>query len=361
VKNKLLFALAAVGVVFGLYSAYVFSRPTPSQPPVFNPAPNPYAKGIYANGIIESYQSQGANVNIYPEVAGPITQILVAEGAHVRKGTPLVTIDDTVQRATVDQQRAQADASLALLEELRAEPRPESLDIARAQVVNATATLKNARDSVAKLEQAHALEPRAVSQDALDTARNAVAVADTNLKVVERQYDLTQAGAWSYDVTNQERQHEALAKAAAASTALLQKYTIRAPIDGIVLSMEAAVGGYVSPQGSYGTYTEGFGPVLVMGTGQDCLEVRAYVDEILVHELPAPAKMTGRMFIPGTTTNVPLTFVRVQPYVSPKIELSDQRQERVDVRVLPVIFRFDPPPNVAVYPGQLVDVYIGEQ
>jgi HlyD family secretion protein len=360
-KNKLLFTLAAAGVLFGLYSAYVFSRPIASQPPVFNPAPNPYAKGIYANGIIESFQSQGANVNIYPEVAGPITQILVAEGASVRKGTPLVTIDDAIQRATVDQLRAQADASLALLEELRAEPRPESLDIAHAQVVNATATLKNARDTVAKLERAYALEPRSVSQDSLDSARNAVAVADTNLKVVERQYDLTKAGAWRYDVTNQERQHEALVKAAAASTALLQKYTIRAPIDGIVLSMEAAVGSYVSTQGSYDTYTQGFGPIIVMGTGQDCLEVRAYVDEILVHELPAPSKMTGRMFIRGTDTSVPLTFVRVQPYVSPKIELSDQRQERVDVRVLPVLFQFDPPPNVTVYPGQLVDVYIGEK
>ena len=116
----------------------------------------------------------GPNVNIFPEVAGPITQILVAEGEQVRKGQPLVAIDDSIQRATVDQVRAQADASQTLLEELRAQPRPETLDIALAQVVNATATLKSARDSVAKLEQAHALEPRSVSQDQLDTARNAV-------------------------------------------------------------------------------------------------------------------------------------------------------------------------------------------
>jgi HlyD family secretion protein len=55
-----------------------------------------------------------------------------------------------------------------------------------------------------------------------------------------------------------------------------------------------------------------------------------------------------------------LEFVRIQPYVSPKIELSDERQEQVDLRVLPVIFRFrklDAP----VYPGQEVDVYIGQQ
>jgi len=35
--------------------------------------------------------------------------------------------------------------------------------------------------------------------------------------------------------------------------------------------------------------------------------------------------------------------------------------EKVDLRVLPVIFRFSPPTGTDVYPGQLVDVYIGEK
>jgi HlyD family secretion protein len=51
----------------------------------------------------------------------------------------------------------------------------------------------------------------------------------------------------------------------------------------------------------------------------------------------------------------------LQPYVSPKIELSNQRQEKVDLRVLPAIFRFVPPPGVALYPGELVDVYVGQE
>jgi len=54
-----------------------------------------------------------------------------------------------------------------------------------------------------------------------------------------------------------------------------------------------------------------------------------------------------------------LEFVRVQPYVSPKIELSDERQEQVDLRVLPVIFRFQKK-DLPVYPGQEVDVYISQ-
>jgi HlyD family secretion protein len=53
--------------------------------------------------------------------------------------------------------------------------------------------------------------------------------------------------------------------------------------------------------------------------------------------------------------------VRVQPYVSPKIQLSNERTERVDLRVLPVIFRFERPKDANVYPGQLVDVYVQEK
>ena len=53
-----------------------------------------------------------------------------------------------------------------------------------------------------------------------------------------------------------------------------------------------------------------------------------------------------------TDIKVPLEFVRVQPYVSPKIELSNQRQEKVDLRVLPVIFRFRKQDVPTVYPGQ---------
>jgi HlyD family secretion protein len=85
------------------------------------------------------------------------------------------------------------------------------------------------------------------------------------------------------------------------------------------------------------------------------------VDEILVHRLPPPDKIAAKMFIQGTTISLPLEFVRLQPYVSPKIELSNEKEERVDVRVLPVLFRCTPNKTTNLFPGQLVDVYIGEK
>ena len=360
-RNKIIFILAFIGLAVGMVSAYLFGIETKPQPPAFNPASNPYGKGIYSNGIIESYQTNGENINIYPEVPGTVTAIRVAEGEVVRQGKPLISIDDSVQRATTAQLKSQAQAAGALLEELRAQPRKETLEVAKAQVEYAGAGLKSAQDELDKQQKSYELDQRSVSKDALDGAVNAVKVAKTNLEVVRRQYDLTRAGAWSYDIQNQEHQYDALTKAYQAASALLEKYTIKASADGVVLSINAAVGSYASAQGAYDSYTQGLTPVLVMGSDQKYLGVRCYIDEILVHRLPQPARINAKMFIRGTDINIPLEYVRVQPYVSPKIELSNQRTERVDVRVLPALFRFAKPKNLALYPGQLVDVYIGEQ
>ena len=359
-KNKILFALAIAGIVAGTTAAYLFGITNPPLPPVFQPFADPYANGIYAEGIVESDQPSGENINVYPEVPGTVKQILVAEGQPVHKGDPLVLIDDSVQRATTEQLQSQAQASLSLLQELKAEPRKETLDVAESQVEAAKAALKTAEDTLAKLEASYEMDPKSISKDALDGASNAAAVAKANLAVAKKQYDLTKAGAWSYDIANQERQQNAFQKSYLASSALLSKYTLRAPRDGMVLSINPTPGSFVSPQGSYDSYTQGMLPVMVLGSPQASLNVRCYVDEILVHRLPAPNKMKAQMSIRGSGTKLPLDYVRMQPFVSPKIELSNQRTERVDVRVLPVIFRIEKSENTYLYPGELVDVFIGE-
>jgi HlyD family secretion protein len=360
VRNKILFFFSVIGILVGLVSAYIYGIEKKPLPPAFSPASNPYANGIYANGIIESYQTNGANINIYPEVPGVVIKIPLAEGQSLHKGDALLVMDDSVQRATAQQQKSQAEAALALLEELKAQPRKESLEIAVAQVEFAAASLKTAQDQLEKLRKSYELNPKSVSKNDLDNAENAVKTAKANLEVARKQYELTKAGAWIYDIRNQENQYKALIKAYTASVALLDKFIIKAPVDGVVLSINAASGSYISPQGTYDTYTQGADPVIVMGRSQTYLAVRCYIDEILVHRLPRASQMNARMFIRGTKINIPLEYVRIQPYVSPKIELSNQRTERVDVRVLPVIFRFQKPRDISLYPGQLVDVYIAE-
>jgi HlyD family secretion protein len=359
-RTKLLFMLSAAGILAGCVAAYLFSIQKPQLPPSFRPPADPYVNGIYAEGIVESAQPNGENMNLYPEVAGTVKQILVAEGQTVHKGMPLLRIDDSIERAIVGQQQSQADAAATLLRELKAEPRKENLQVSQAQVLAAQANLKTARDELDKQRAAYELNPKSISKDALDGALNAAAVAKANLEVARKQYDLTKAGAWIYDIRNQERQYNALRKAYMSSSALLSKYTLRAPSDGIVLSINTTAGNYVSPQGAYDSYTQGNGPVLTLGTPQTALHVRCYVDEILVPRLPPPSKIKAEMSVRGSNLKAQLDYVRTQPYVSPKIELSDQRMERVDVRVLPIIFKVNTPKDVNLYPGELVDVYISE-
>jgi HlyD family secretion protein len=295
VRNKIIFTLSILGVLAALVAAYLFGIERKAQPPVFKPVSSPYESAIYANGIIESDQSSGENINIFPEVAGPIIKVLVREGQQVSAGTPLFTIDDSVQRANTEL---------------------------------AEANLKVARDQYDKDRASYDIDPKSISKDVLDTADDTVNQAAAALK---------------------------------AANALLQYYSVKAPVDGVVLAVNAAVGSYVSSQGSYDPYTELFDPSVIMGPPQGHLAVRCFVDEILVSQLPSPWHIRAQMSIRGSYTNkVPLEFVRVQPYVSPKIELSNERQEQVDLRVLPVIFRFEKK-DVPVYPGQLVDVYIGQQ
>jgi len=322
-RNKLLVMFAILGILAGIVSAYVYNIKQKPQPPAFVPASNPYEKGIYANGIIESYQTSGENINIFPEVPGTIIKVLVSEGQHVTLGMPLLEMDDSLQRATVAQQDAQDES-------------------AKAQVELAKASLKSLQDSLDKLKRSYDLDPKSVSKDVLDTTQNAVAVGKENLVVSQKQYI-------------------AAFKAYQTSKMLLSKYVIHARSEGSVMSINTAVGSYISSQGTYDSYTGSMTPPIVIGNMQNFLGVRCYVDEILISKLPLPAKMHARMSIRGTNINIPLEYVRAQPYVSPKIELSNQRTERVDVRVLPVIFKFEKPKDISLYPGQLVDVYIGDE
>ena len=359
--TKLIFIASGIGLTIAMTTALISGAEKKVLEPAFNPASNPYANGIYANGMIESALPSGENINIYPEVAGVVTQILVTEGQVVSKGDALLSMDNSVQKAIVAQLKAQADAAKIILDQLKHQPRTEVLAVVKAQMTSAQASLHSLQVQLEKQQKSYDLDPQSVSKDSLDNSINAVKVAAANADVSKKQYELTKAGAWSYDINNQGQVVKAQYNAYLSAQALLAKYTLTAKSEGVILTIMSAVGSYLTPQGVYGSYSQDMNPVLVMGSPQEQMAVRGFVDEILIARLPASEKIQAKMFIRGTNVSIPLVFVRLQPYISPKIELSTQRRERVDVRVLPVIFRFDKPHDLKVYPGQVVDIYIGQK
>ena len=83
---------------------------------------------------------------------------------------------------------------------------------------------------------------------------------------------------------------------------------------------------------------------------------RADVDEVNAPKVKPGSP--GVAYLKGSTKqSIPLTFVRIEPYIVPKTALTGANTERVDTRVLQIIYRFDLPP-FPVYAGQQVDVFI---
>ena len=112
--RTLIFALSFVGLFAGGLVAFLSGITEPALPPAFSPPTNPYPSGIYAEGIVESDQPSGENINIYPEVSGTVKRISVTEGQEVKQGTVLLVLDDSIQRATTQQLESQAQAAFAL-------------------------------------------------------------------------------------------------------------------------------------------------------------------------------------------------------------------------------------------------------
>jgi multidrug resistance efflux pump len=142
-----------------------------------------------------------------------------------------------------------------------------------------------------------------------------------------------------------------LAKAEAAQKRdelLLERLTVRAPRKGTILQVNVRAGEYASVQGNQ---------ALILMGDLSAYQIRADVDEQnagrVVSGKPAKAYLKG-----DTKTALPLSFVRVEPYVIPKQSLTGASTERVDTRVLQVIYRLDASPTLRAYVGQQVDVFI---
>jgi hypothetical protein len=127
----------------------------------------------------------------------------------------------------------------------------------------------------------------------------------------------------------------------------LDVLTIHAPRDGVILQVNVRSGEFAE--------TKPNEPMMILGE-VDRLQIRADVDE-----QNAPLVQTNQpavAFLKGSTQNpLPLRFIRIEPYIIPKKSLTGDSAERVDTRVLQIIYELDRTP-MALYVGQQVDVFI---
>ena len=99
-------------------------------------------------------------------------------------------------------------------------------------------------------------------------------------------------------------------------------------------------------------------PPIVLGD-LTSLQVRADVDEQNAMRIKPGQKATAYLKSDASKA-FPLQFERIEPYVIPKVSLTGASTERVDTRVLQIIYRLKVPEGTSLYVGQQVDVFIEE-
>jgi hypothetical protein len=96
-------------------------------------------------------------------------------------------------------------------------------------------------------------------------------------------------------------------------------------------------------------------PLMRLGN-LDRLHIRVDIDESDAWRFKAGTRAVAYMR-GNSDLKVDLTFVRVEPYITPKTSLTGSSTERVDTRVLQIIYSFDRN-ALPAYVGQQMDVFI---
>lgn len=295
---------ALAGIAFAAWVLMGAGKIEPMPTPISEPPRSPFEQTVAASGIIEAVNE---NVRIAPPVAGLITKMFVAAGDQVKDQDPLFQLDDRELRAQL------------LTREAAIPPLQAQIDEQKYRIGDLDTQLR-------RLKPLH--KESAVSEDDLKRTWYALEVAKrTQLRL---EANLKQAIA--------QREEAAI---------LLDRLTVRAPREGTILQVNVRAGEYASPGASE--------PLMLLGDTQR-LQVRADVDEVNA-PLVAPQASGVASLKSMAGTKIPLTFVRIEPYVVPKKSLTGDNSERVDTRVLQIIYRFERP-NFPVYAGQQVDVFI---
>ncbi len=239
-------------------------------------------------------EASSENISIGTHISGIVSRIYVRIGDAVAAGDPLFTIDDRPTRAEI----------LA---------REAGILVAEADVANTRYEMTLAEALAA--EKIMAVEQRELSRFALQKAEAQLALAQANLKSAETE---------------------------------LERLTVRAPVDGQILQLKVHLGEFASA----GMPTQ---PLILLGNVTP-LNVRVDVDENDAWRVRPGAEAIA--YLRGNKQiHTALRFVHFEPDVVPKKSLTGESTERVDTRVLQVIFSFDRG-TLPIFVGQQMDVFI---
>jgi len=309
----------------------------PQEPPA-----STFERQVGGIGLVEPASE---NISVGVPVSGLVAEVRVKPGDRVAKGQLLLQLDDRDLRAELALRESHVELAAARLNRLKNAPRAEDLPPAQARVEQARAHLADAESQLRIIESVP--DRRAIRAEDLERRRWAVSAARAALEQAEAELARLKAGAWRQDILVAEAELENARRQVDRVRADLDRLRVTAPVAGIILQVKIRPGEFAAA----GPLAE---PLILMGS-LGPLHVRVDVDEKdasrVRPEARAYASPRG-----NAAVRYPIAFVRFEPYVVPKRNLTGDATERIDTRVLQVIYRL--PEDASVRPGQRMDVFI---
>jgi len=352
-----LFAAASAGLVGATLSivrsnsAQVVAQESSSE----STTPQADIAGPQLIGALGTVEPPGGTILIAPSTGGVVTAVMVSPGDEVAAGGALFTLDDRLARAKVAELSQSVRSAQAALDELLGTlPTLEAqVAVARAALEAAIAQRDQAAEDLATAERLVESNTSVTRRD-VDTRRNTLRTAEAQVSQAEAQLGAAEADLAQLDPDQggsrllplQSAVEDARTALATAETELAL-LTVTSPIDARVLSVDVNPGEFAAAGNAQSTITLG-------ATGP--MQVRAEIEEA---DLPLLRDGAEAWAIARGTAGerIALSFVRRDPLLRPKATLSGSGTERIDTRVMDVLFEVADN-NAGLVPGQLVDVLI---
>ncbi|MFN5076532.1 MAG: HlyD family secretion protein [Planctomyces sp.] len=349
-RNLLLPLLALGMLLFGVSHIRNRQKETPQTPPPIKPVVSPYAERIAGAGLVEAATE---NLAIGTHLQGIVDQVFVQVGQRVRANDPLFELDTRLIRSQIAVQEMRSVSSRAELSRLEQLPRAEDLPPVVARREQADAIVRQWEDEYAR-QQKLALDG-ATTESSLVASRQKLAAARADAAGMKAEEDRLRAGAWEADKTI------ARAAVALADAEVLQLKTqldlhrvctpeltdAAGAVELTVLQVNVRPGEAVDTAS---------GKTLVMLGDVRRKHVRVDIDEHDVPRFRSEGAATG-VFRGDVARSFPLKFMRLEPFVLPKRSLTGDNTERIDTRVLQVLYEIAADAD-AIFIGQQMDVFI---
>jgi HlyD family secretion protein len=297
--------LAALGATFSIARTQPHREATqpPARPPVSD-----FPSTVAAVGLVEASTE---NISVGTPLAGVVARVFVTPGQAVKGGDPLFELDVRHLRADLG-------------------VREQALAVARARAEVARARLEDLQRQLEFAEQVK--DKRAISAEELTRRSSAVQTAAAELQEATVQVAAALSQSHAVEVE-------------------LERSIVRSPIDAEVLQVKLRAGEF-APAAPTST------PLVLLGRSKP-LHVRVDVDEHEGWRVRPGAEGVGHLR-GNAEVKTPLRFVRFEPFVIPKRSLTGDSTERVDTRVLQVIYRVERD-DLPLFVGQQLDVFIDAQ